>query len=225
MNDIQTSIAIELNKLHALAIGTARQAVDYAKQVGELSLQVKAQLPHGEFGRWRENNTALSERTCQRYMAVAMGKEVSIRTLAGKPVTVSVLPRGLIEEEVDSLIDGNWVPKWKPQAGYWYITTTENGAYWVVPDLKRPDLFHVSRLYSEDPEDDDSGLFDGTRWAESADLVEIRLKAFQLAEPDKAIWKTRKKEGLDQPFGAPEGHCKIKVVSKDGRVSWIQGAS
>ena len=224
MNDIQPSIASELNKLHELAIGTARQAVDYAKQAGELLLKVKAQLPHGEFGRWRENNTALTERTCQRYMAVAMGKEVSIRTLASNPDTVSVLPRGLTEEEANSLIDGTWVPKWKPQAGYWHLTSTENGAYWVVSDLKSPDLFHVSRLYYEDPENDDSGLFDGTRWAESADLVEIRLKQFQLAEPDKAIWKMHKGAGLSEPFGAPERHGKIKIIAKDGSEKWIGDA-
>ena len=65
-----------------------------------------------------------------------------------------------------------------------YITASELGAYWVVPDLRRPDLLHVSRLCSDGP-DDDGGLFDGTRWAESADLVEIRLKGFQLTKRTK----------------------------------------
>jgi hypothetical protein len=224
MPEIQPSIAIELNKLHELAIGTARQAVSYAKQAGMLLLQVKEQLPHGKFGPWCETNTSLSERTCQRYMAVALGKEVPLRALAGKTDNVAVLPRSLSEEEIDSLVDGTWVAKWKPKAGHWYTTMTDNGAYWVVPDLKRPDQFHVSRLYSDDIEDDES-LFSGTRWAESADRVEITLRGFLLSAPENAVWKEFKKTGLTEPFGAPDNHGKIKVVGKDGQERWIRDAS
>jgi hypothetical protein len=224
MPEIQLSIAIELNKLHELAIGTARQAVSYAKQAGELLLQVKEKLPHGKFGPWCETNTYLSERTCQRYMAVALGKEVPLRALAGKTDNLAVLPRSLSEEEIDSLVDGTWVAKWKPKAGHWYTTMTENGAYWVVPDLKRPDQFHVSRLYSDDIEDEES-LFSGTRWAESADRVEIILRGFLLSAPEKAVWKEFKRTGLTEPFGAPDNHGKIKVVGKDGQERWIRDAS
>jgi Protein of unknown function (DUF3102) len=224
MPEIQPSIAIELNKLHELAIGTARQAVSYAKQAGELLLQVKEKLPHGKFGPWCETNTSLSERTCQRYMAVALGKEVHLRALAGKTDNVAVLPRSLSEEEIDSLVDGTWVAKWKPKAGHWYTTMTDNGAYWVVPDLKRPDQFHVSRLYSDDIEDEES-LFSGTRWAESADRVEITLRGFLLSAPEKAVWKEFKRAGLTEPFGAPDNHGKIKVVGKDGQERWIRYAS
>jgi hypothetical protein len=224
MPEIQPSIAIELNKLHELAIGTARQAVSYAKQAGMLLLQVKEQLPHGKFGSWCETNTSLSERTCQRYMAVALGKEVPLRALAGKTDNLAVLPRSLSEEEIDSLVDGTWVAKWIPKAGHWYTTMTENGAYWVVPDLKRPDQFHVSRLYLDDIEDDEI-LFSGTRWAESADRVEITLRGFLLSAPENAVWKEFKRTGLTEPFGAPDNHGKIKVIGKDGQELWIRDAS
>jgi hypothetical protein len=224
MPEIQPSIAIELNKLHELAFGTARQAVSYAKQAGMLLLQVKEQLPHGKFGPWCETNTSLSERTCQRYMAVALGKEVPLRALAGKTDNVAVLPVRLKEDEIDSLVDGTWTPKWTPEAGHWYTAVNENGAYWVVPDLKRPDKFHVSRLYGEEAEDDE-GLFDGTRWAESAERVEISLRNFLLAAPEKAVWKTVQRTGLTEPFGASENHGKIKVKGKDRQARWIRDAS
>ena len=250
MHEINSATITEINRLHQLATKTASEAVEYAKQAGQLLLNVKVQLPYGAFGNWIDQNLTVSSRQAQRYMAVAQGKQIAVRELASKYDKVSQLPRNdtvsqlprndtvshlprndtvshlsnfLSQEEIDSLIDGNWVPKWRPQNGHWYITVTENGSYWVVPDLQRPHLFHVSRLYSDGPEDDD-GLFDGTRWAESADLVEIRLKGFQLAEPDKAIWKTYKKTGMLEPFGAPEHHGKFKVIAKDGSEKWLPDA-
>jgi hypothetical protein len=236
MNDIQPSIAIELNKLHELAIGTARQAVDHAKQAGELLLQVKAQLPHGEFGRWCENNTALSERTCQRYMAVALGKEVPIRALAGKPDTVSVLTNDASvdaamasqvsdEDFVKTLMDLH-SPSWMPELGHWYIGQTNHGVYWIVPDLLAPSLFHVSRFYDSVEQDKGDGdLFDGTRCPIEASRVEFQLKRFQLPDPSMVEWKIQKKKGLNEPFGAPENYCKFRVLGNDGKETWLRHAS
>ena len=232
MHDITQATSTEINRLHQLATKTASEAVEYAKQIGELLLKVKEQLPYGDFGGWIEQNLTVSARQAQRYMAVAQGKPIPVRDLAAKYDTVSQLQRNdtvshlsyvLTPEEVDSVVNGTWMPEWRPEAGHCYSTSTENGSYWVVPDLKQPERFHVSRLYGHDTEDD-GGLFDGTRWAESADLVEIRLKQFQLPEPSKATWKVSKRAGLSAPFGAPEGHGKIKVVGKNGQVRWLQDA-
>ena len=225
MFKISPNTATEINHLHNLASQNALQAIGYANDAGLLLQKVKDQLPHGAFKEWIAENVAVSLRQAQRYMAIAAGKDVPIRGLSCKSDTVSLLPLGLSIEEADSLADGTWVPKWKPQTGSWYTTLTENGAYWVVPDLNKPDRFHVSRLYNDDAEDDDSGLFEGTRWAESADFVEIKLKGLQLVDPGKAIWKTFKRAGLSEPFGAPEGHGKIKVIGKDGQARRVQDAS
>jgi hypothetical protein len=118
----------------------------------------------------------------------------------------------------------NAIAKWQPEAGHWYTTMTDNSAYWVVPDLLRPDKFHVSRLYSDDIKEDES-FFSGTRWTESADRVEIRLRGFHLSVPENAVWRKFKKAGLTEPFGAPENHGKIKVKGKDGQEKWIRDAS
>ena len=232
MHEINPATSTEINRLHQLAAKTATEAIEYAKQAGELLLNVKGQLPYGAFGDWIEKNLTVSARQAQRYMAAAQGEPIPIRELATDYDTVSQPPRNdtvshlrncLSQEEIDSLVDGTRVPKWKPQNGHWYKTVTRNGAYWVVPDLEKPDFFHVSHLYSAGTEDG-RGLFDGTRWAESADRVEISLKLFQLAEPDKAIWKTCKSTGLSEPFGAPEHHGKIKIFRKDGSEKWIRDA-
>jgi len=232
MHEINLATSTEINRLHQLAAKTATEAIDYAKQAGELLLNVKGQLPYGAFGDWIEQNLTVSPRQAQRYMAVAQGKRTPVRELAKDYDTVSQPPRNdavshlrncLSQEEIDSLVDGTRVPKWKPQNGHWYTTVTENGAYWVVPDLEKPDFFHVSHLYSAGTQAD-ARLFDGTRWAESADRVEISLKLFQLSEPDKAIWETYKRPGLSAPFGAPEHHGKFKVITKDGSEKWLRDA-
>ena len=224
MHDISQVTRTEINRLHELATKTASDAIEYAKQAGVLLLKVKDELPYGVFGKWLDQNLSVSARQAQRYMAAAQGKAIPIEELADeydalpqltRNDTVSHLSNYLSQQEIDSLVDGTWTPNWKPEAGCWYITATELGAYWVVPDLKRPDLFHVSRFYSDGPEDD-GGLFDRTRWAELADLVEIRLKGFQLAEPGKANWKIYKKAGLSGPFGAPKRHGTLKIIAKDG---------
>lgn len=72
--DSMTSIIAEINNQHELAINAANQAVEHAKRAGELLLQVKAELPHGEFGKWLAENVTVSERQAQRYMQKAAGE-------------------------------------------------------------------------------------------------------------------------------------------------------
>jgi hypothetical protein len=233
MHEITPATSNEINRLHQLASKTAAEAVEHAKQAGELLMKVKAQLRYGQFIQWIDENLTVSPRQAQRYMAVAQGKTIPVRELAAKYDTVSQVPRNdtvshlsniFSSEEIDRLVDGTWVACWKPKTGHWYTTVTEKGEYWVVPDLKRPDQFHVSRLFSDDIEDDES-LFSGTRWAESADRVEITLRGFLLSAPENAVWKEFKRAGLTEPFGAPENHGKIKVIGKDGQERWIRDAS
>ena len=232
MHKLTQATSSEINRLHQLATKSASDAIEYAKQAGELLLQVKAQLPYGAFGGWIEQNLSVSARQAQRYMAVAQGKPIPVRELAARNDTMSQVSGSdmmsqlsdvLSPDEVDSVIDGSWMPRWKPEAGHWHSAFTESGAYWVVPDLKQPHLFHVSLLYSDHTNEE--GFFCGTRWAEAADLVELRLKQYGMADPISATWKVSKRAGLSEPFGAPEEHGKIKVVGKDGKERWLQDAS
>jgi hypothetical protein len=63
--------AAEINSLHESAVAKARGAVENARRAGELLLEVKARLQHGAFGAWLAANIMFTERTAQRYMAVA----------------------------------------------------------------------------------------------------------------------------------------------------------
>lgn len=223
MYEITQSTGNEINRLHELATKSATEAIEYAKQAGDLLLQVKRQLPYGQLGTWIAQNLSVSVRQAQRYMAAAQGKSIPVGELADEYSNEPGLTDVITPELVESIINGVYVPSWRPEPGHWYLVAEKNGAYWVVPDLQNINRFHVSRLYSKGTKNGNV-FFDGTRWAESADLVEIRLKDFGLAEPSQAAWKVFKKEGLSEPFGAPENHGKIRVVSKDGRVRWLPDA-
>lgn len=238
MNEISEGIASEINRLHQLAAKTATEAMGYAKAAGLLLIEIKAQLPHGQFGRWVDENIAVSQRQVQRYLAVAEGKMLPVRSLSGKYDTVSylnhdassievALPPQMSDADFMNILMDLYNPSWIPKLGHWYIGQTDHGVYWVVPDHAKPSLFHVSRLYDEigqSCEADEGSLCDGTRWPIEASRVAFQLKRFQLPDPSKIEWYIKKKVGLDAPFGTPENHGKFKVVGKDGRETWLPEA-
>lgn len=236
MNEISEGIASEINRLHQLAAKTATEAMGYAKAAGLLLIEIKAQLPHGQFGKWVNENISVSQRQVQRYLAVAEGKILPVRSLSVKYDTVSYLTNDASvdatmasqvsdEDFVKTLMDLH-SPSWMPELGYWYIGQTNHGVYWIVPDVSAPSLFHVSRFYDSVEHGKGEGdLFDGTRCPIEASQVAFQLKRFQLPDPSKIEWKMKKKEGLNEPFGAPENYCKFRVVGKDGKETWLRHAS
>lgn len=88
MNIELSNIVAEINREHALAQKASEIAVEHGLRVGELLLQVKESLPHGEFGNWLAQNVTVSERQAQRYMRHAKGLPV-LRSM--KSDTVSFL--------------------------------------------------------------------------------------------------------------------------------------
>jgi hypothetical protein len=225
MSEVSASLASEINDLHVLASTAAAKAVDYAKRAGLLLLQVKEQLPHGEFGKWLQANLTVSERTAQRYMLVAQGKQVPLRALAAKTDTVSDLKPCITLDEVKAIRSGALKPGFVPLAGNWFVSEVNGVQFWVVPDLKNPEEFHVTRLEWE--ESDGAEVierYSATRWPEPANEVEIRLRFFGLAEPASAPWKVAQAEGLDRPFATDEMHGMIRVIGKDGTERWVRDA-
>ncbi|MGO9446314.1 MAG: hypothetical protein ACLPXB_16290, partial [Thiobacillaceae bacterium] len=75
-------MAAEINREHVLAVSHAERAIDHAKKVGKLLIEVKDSLPHGEYLPFVKRNLAVSVRQAQRYVDAAMGKGVSFPQLA-----------------------------------------------------------------------------------------------------------------------------------------------
>ena len=207
-----TTWAADINAAHADAVKHATSAIGYAKQAGELLLKVKQKLPHGAFGAWLEANVSVSARQAQRYIAVAEGKPVPIRSLSSKYDTVSHLTEGA-EPQIPEVLR-KWLsePVFSPTVGYWYCTQTEDAAWWVVPSLEHPDHFHISKFHQDatakpdpaQPDWDGQSLFDGTKRPIPAWLVEFHLQGFGMNDPISQEWSSKKKEGLSRPFGEPE---------------------
>lgn len=242
MNEISQTTVDEINRLHNLARKTANEAVEYAKELGMLLQQVKAQLPHGEFEHWITKNLVVSIRQAQRYIEVAEGKLIRVTHLSSKSDMMSHLTEQQLLMLPDDIRHGNhpeeyvktaieyYCPTWIPRAGHKHVCVTDDGVYWVVSDLENPNTFHISHLYGSNEKDtigdgkSDGGFCDFTRWAELPEHVEFRLKRFGLTNPSKAMWKVFKSKGSAAPFGAPETAGKIKVIDKYGNEKWIQDA-
>jgi hypothetical protein len=69
---------------HAEALASARTTLGHARRCGELLLQVKARLPHGQFMAWVEANCPFGKRTGQNYMRVARDWEETQRGVGGE---------------------------------------------------------------------------------------------------------------------------------------------
>jgi len=201
-----SEIAKQINELDALAKSHANEAIDYARKAGDLLLQIKNSLPHGQFTPWLLENVSVSPRQAQRYMAVAEGKPMPVRKLASKNDMLSLL--GVSKRE-------DFIPCWMPTPGCWHAAVWDHAGFWVVPDLKGVG-FHVSKLYTEDrslPESQWQSMYDGTKGAVSAEYVDIYLKLFGLPCADKVDWNISEGEGFDRPFGEPQSAREFPVKS------------
>src|SRR6516162_2724608 len=69
-NLISKSIVKEINALHAELCALARTTLSKATRIGELLIQAKASLVHGQWLGWLKENIAFDVRTAQRYMRV-----------------------------------------------------------------------------------------------------------------------------------------------------------
>jgi hypothetical protein len=64
-------LAASINDAHRLAQGSAKDAIKHAVQCGELLLQQKKLVKHGEFMSWVEKNCEFSQATANNYMKAA----------------------------------------------------------------------------------------------------------------------------------------------------------
>jgi hypothetical protein len=64
-------LAERINEGHRLAESHARSAVEHALRCGELLIEAKAKINHGQWLPWLKANCAVSERTAQAYVRLA----------------------------------------------------------------------------------------------------------------------------------------------------------
>ncbi len=82
------SLAADINREHHAAFCKAREALEHARRAGELLIEAKATVRHGEWLPWLSANVQFSERTAQGYMRLA----AHWPELEAKSATVADLP-------------------------------------------------------------------------------------------------------------------------------------
>jgi len=68
---ILATLPAKINAEHEAAFGKAREALEHARRAGELLLEAKAALKHGEWLPWVRSNCDFSERTAAAYMRLS----------------------------------------------------------------------------------------------------------------------------------------------------------
>lgn len=61
-------LADQINEQHRLALKAAQSAIHHARQAGELLIEAKQQIKHGEWIPWLEANCEVGPRQAQKYM-------------------------------------------------------------------------------------------------------------------------------------------------------------
>jgi DNA-directed RNA polymerase specialized sigma24 family protein len=98
VNQLKAS-ARKVNRLHKERKGLKQQRRELAEEIGKELIEVKAALPHGEFGTWIENNCLFTERTAQSYMKFVKEEVETLREARGvKSATVADFDDSVIEE-------------------------------------------------------------------------------------------------------------------------------
>lgn len=74
-NEIKINTAKKINELHDSLMGQLKRTIETAIEIGQLLTEKKAELKHGEFGQWIQDNLVFTDRTAQRYIKLFENKE------------------------------------------------------------------------------------------------------------------------------------------------------
>ena len=69
-------LALEINEHDKARRACEVKGVMHGLKVGQLLIEAKKIVPHGQFSKWREDNTGVTQRMAQIYMAVARDERI-----------------------------------------------------------------------------------------------------------------------------------------------------
>ncbi|VTU29498.1 hypothetical protein H6CHR_03207 [Variovorax sp. PBL-H6] len=198
MIELRLNLASDINRACEQANEKADEAIGFAKLAGTLLLEAKAALPHGEWLPWLEANVWVTPRQAQRYMQVAQGRPLPVRSLASTSLetvsseTAKTTPVSHLEVDAPRLFAGDAdAAEFVPAAGYCYaVILPDTTVYAVEPSLKHPGYFFVSKM------DAATDMVDYTRRPVAAGWVEVNLQYFGLENPSAVEWRMKPSAGV-----------------------------
>lgn len=81
-------LARQIDAEHELAFRKARESLEHARTAGDLLIEVKDQLEHGEWTPWLEENCAVSSRQARRYIRLANNWDEISKTDAASVLSI-----------------------------------------------------------------------------------------------------------------------------------------
>jgi hypothetical protein len=89
-SNILPDLAARIRAEHEAASGALKSSVGHAITAGELLIEAKALVKHGQWLPWLQNHCAISERTAQLYMRCARSrKEIEANTQCVADLTLN----------------------------------------------------------------------------------------------------------------------------------------
>lgn len=111
------SLSQAINAAHTRCQRSYATMLEDAKCAGELLLQAKSQLPHGQWTAWLTSNCAFSDRTAQRYMQIASSWDsLQSKTATVADLGVRMACEMIASEKVLDKPDENKSPTPKPKS-------------------------------------------------------------------------------------------------------------
>lgn len=156
VSDLPT-LAKRINEEHAAVTLAITEGLQHAMTAGDLLLEAKAKVKHGQWLPWLRENCAISERTAQLYMRVARERPM----LEMKSATVADLTlRGAADElatPVDNRLSGAVSnASWVPPDGFMHVAEERVGngidEVYVMPSMHEGYYF-VVHLFTQDAGD------------------------------------------------------------------------
>ena len=92
-------LAAEINAEHKGVVGAARSGLEHALAAGDLLIEAKSQLNHGEWQPWLKANCKPSKRTAQLYMQIAKNRKL----LESKSATVALFTVKAAADELNHM--------------------------------------------------------------------------------------------------------------------------
>jgi len=144
--DSLSSIAQRINDHHGQATRHAKTAIDHARQAGELLLEAKALVNHGEWITWLSDNCDVSPRQCQRYMRVVTHWELIAKNDAASYLTIDdaiQAANNRITVKDDPTSEDSWTRKLEAlQPENMLVASFAHGCSFVFAAATNRDYFH-----------------------------------------------------------------------------------
>ncbi len=139
-----SEITTRINEEHSRAFSKARDALSHARNAGELLIEAKSLLKHGEWGNWLAENVAFTERTAQSYMRLArnwesLSKNETISDL-GLVKTLSLLSD---VPKIGDYVEA-WVPPLSPDRDYMTCPWGDSRTLVISPSRKHENFYEFA---------------------------------------------------------------------------------